>query len=189
MSYFAQRDVLPGVASLIFERWSPRKFEKTMIDDDQLARLIEAARWSPSCFNEQPWRFHTSSDATFDTFLDLLVEGNQGWARDAAVLGFVTTRLNFARNGNANDFAGFDAGAAWMSMTLQARHEGLYTHGMGGIRADAVAEYLNLDKAEEQVLMGFAIGKVADRGALTPEEQVAETPNTRKPLEEIWVTR
>lgn len=189
MSYFGNRDVLPGVTSLIFERWSPRKFTKTRIDAAQLARLIEAARWTPSCFNEQPWRFHTSNDATFAAYLDLLVEGNQGWAKDAAVLGFVSARKQFDRNGNPNDWAGFDAGAAWMAMTLQARHEGLYTHGMGGIRADAVAEYLGIDTEAEQVIMGFAIGKAADRGTLTEDEREAETPNGRKPLDAIWVSR
>jgi len=147
---------------------------------------MEAARWSPSCFNAQPWRFFTSTDNTFDEFLNLLVEGNQEWAKDTSVIGFLVGQRNFEHNGKANAFHSFDSGAAWMAMTLQARLEGLYTHGMGGIKADEVAEYLKLDAGESEVLMGFAIGKLADLTDLNDEQRANETPNERKTLSEVW---
>ena len=71
-------------------------------------------------------------------------------------------------------------------MTLQARLEGLYTHGMGGIKAAEAAEYLNLDTEQSEVLMGFTIGKLADLGSLDDEQRKNETPNSRKELSEIW---
>jgi nitroreductase len=183
---FDARDTSTGLDQLFIQRWSPRAFQKTKIDDSTMHRIMDAARWSPSCFNAQPWRFYTSTDHTFDDFLNLLVEGNQGWAKDTAVIGFVVAEKNFEHNGKTNDYSAFDSGAAWMSMTLQARMEGLYTHGMGGIKAAQAAEYLGIDTDNADVLMGFTIGKLADLSQLDEEQRENETPNSRKDLSEIW---
>lgn len=183
---FDARENPLGIDDSFIQRWSPRAFQKHDIDDVVLAKIIEAGRWSPSCFNAQPWRLYTCTDASFDDFLNLLVEGNQGWAKDVSTIGFMVAQLNFEHNGKANSFAQFDCGAAWMSMSLQARKEGLYTHGMGGIKADEAAKYLNLDADESQVVMGFTIGKLADLSSLDQEQQSAETPNGRKSLQEVW---
>ncbi len=189
MTDFSNREPTQGVDALFIERWSPRAFTKTEIPVATLTRIIDAARWSPSCFNDQPWRFYTSNADNFDDFLGLLVEGNQTWAANAGVLGFITARKHFAHNGEPNDFAPLDAGAAWLAMTLQARKLGLYTHGMGGIHSDAAAEYLAINTEQEQVLMGFAIGTAADTAQLSDEQRKQETPNGRRPLDEIWVKR
>lgn len=183
---FDARDNITGVDELFIQRWSPRAFQKTSIDDTTMQRIMDAARWSPSCFNAQPWRFYTSTAATFDDFLNLLVEGNQDWAKDNAVIGFLVAEKNFEHNGQPNAYSGFDSGAAWMAMTLQARMEGLYTHGMGGIKAAEAAEYLQLDLDKSEVLMGFTIGKLADLDGLDDEQRKNETPNSRKGLSEIW---
>lgn len=183
---FEARKNLTGIDDLFIQRWSPRAFQKTAIDEATLTRIMEAARWSPSCFNAQPWRFYTSTEATFDDFLNLLVEGNQGWAKDNAVIGFLVGEKNFEHNGKPNAYSSFDSGAAWMSMTLQARMEGYYTHGMGGIKAAEAAKYLKLDADQSEVLMGFTIGKLADLSALTDEQRANETPNSRKDLSEVW---
>ncbi|MFT4634478.1 MAG: nitroreductase [Arenicella sp.] len=183
---FDARDNSTGVDPLFIHRWSPRAFEKTTIDDSTMQRIMEAARWSPSCFNAQPWRFYTSTENTFDDFLNLLVEGNQGWAKNNAVIGFLVAEKNFEHNDKPNDYAALDSGAAWMSMTLQARIEGLYTHGMGGIKAAEAADYLNIDSVKADVLMGFTIGKLADLSQLDDEQRKNETPNSRKHLSEVW---
>lgn len=183
---FDARKNSTGIDDLFIQRWSPRAFQKTTIDDATLTRIMEAARWSPSCFNAQPWRFYTSTDNTFDEFLNLLVDANQVWAKDNAVIGFAVAEKNFEHNGKPNAYSGFDTGAAWMSLTLQARMEGLYTHGMGGIKAAEAAEYLGIDTDSSEVLMGFTIGKLADLSSLNAEQKAAETPNDRKPLVDIW---
>ncbi len=150
---------------------------------------MDAARWSPSCFNAQPWRFYTSTESTFNEFLALLVEANQVWAKDTSIIGFLVAQQHFEHNGKANAYAEFDSGAAWMAMSLQARLEGLYTHGMGGIKADEVAKYLALDTQKHKVLMGFTIGKLADLHTLDDEQRSKEVPNQRKELSEVWQTR
>ncbi len=183
---FSARENPMGVDDLFIQRWSPRAFEKTSIDDAVMQRIMDAARWSPSCFNAQPWRFYTSTESTFDDFLNLLVEGNQAWAKDNAVIGFVVGEKNFEHNGKPNAYSSFDSGAAWMALTLQARMDGYYTHGMGGIKAAEAAEYLKVDTNEYEVIMGFTIGKLADLSELDDEQRKNETPNSRKPLSEIW---
>jgi len=183
---FANRDALPGVDPLFVTRWSPRAFAKSPVDDATLARLVDAARWSPSCFNEQPWRFYTSTAETFSDYLDLLLEGNQMWACNASVIGFLAGKTRFSHNGKPNDAFALDCGAAWMALTLQARLEGLYTHGMAGIRYEAVQAYLGLDPDEERVLMGFAIGLMGDKQQLNAELQAREEPSGRRKLSEIW---
>lgn len=180
------RDALPGVAPLFVERWSPRAFAPAEIGEETLARLIEAARWAPSCYNEQPWRFYTSTRETFGDYLDLLLDLNQAWARHASVLGFVVGKTRFERNGKENSSSDLDCGAAWMSMALQAREEGLYAHGMAGIHHDEIARYLGLDSDSERVLMGFAIGRIGDPAQLDEDFREKEFPSLRKPLAEIW---
>lgn len=169
---------LAGLEPLIAARWSPRAYLDTSVTQDDLALVFEAARLSPSCYNEQPWRFYTSTDASYDNFLELLVEGNQAWAKSAPVIGFVVASRVFERNGKENFHAAFDTGSAWMAMSLQARALGLYTHGMGGIHFDRVYTALGLDPQVDQVICGFTIGHVDPAGA--------EELSSRKPREVIW---
>lgn len=183
---FDQRDPAPGVDPLFVERWSPRALRKADIPETDLRAIFDAARWSPSCYNEQPWRFVTSTPASFAVFLDLLVEANQAWARNAAVLGFLFADRKFARNGSANDLAVFDSGAAWMAMTLQARKLGLYTHGMAGIAWDRAHAALGMDPERYALCAGFAIGVLDRPDALPEPARAMEQPSPRRPLAEIW---
>lgn len=178
---FSLRDHQDGVNELFYQRWSPRAFKSSPVPQDSLKKIFDAARWAPSCYNEQPWLFVTATENSHETFVNLLLEGNQVWAKTAPVIGFVVASRHFKSNGKDNDFAPFDAGAAWMSMTLQARMLGLYTHGMGGIKFDEVYTTLNLDQSKYQVLCGFVLGEL-DRGDLVEPVQVS----SRKSLVETW---
>lgn len=181
---FSARDIGNDVDDTIAHRWSPRAFKKVPIAVQDINTLFEAARWAPSCFNAQPWRFYVSNDTSFDDYLSLLMEGNQVWARNASLIGFVVVRKTFEHNGKPNNYAEFDAGAAWMALSLQAREMGLYTHGMGGIHHQQVAEYLALDD-NHKVVCGFVIG-VADSPDVLPAEVAAkEKPTGRKPLSQV----
>ncbi len=183
---FSQRDPRAEVIDLIYQRWSPRAFKKTQIDQEILESVFDAARWAPSCFNEQPWIFLTSTQQTFDQFLDLLVEGNQSWAKNAALIGFVLANKQFDHNGKNNSWATFDAGAAWMAMSLQASSMGLYTHGMGGIKKENIYQQFDIDKDKLEVICGFALGEIDNPENLTDELRQREQPSSRKSLAEIW---
>jgi len=179
---FSLRDPEEGVNELFHQRWSPRTFKSMPIPKENLRMIFDAARWTPSCYNEQPWLFITSTEKTHHIFANLLLEGNQTWAKSAPVIGFVIANRHFQRNGKENGFFEFDSGAAWMSLTMQARKLGLYTHGMGGVKFDEVYTALNIDVNQKQVLCAFALGELEE--AENAEERVTASP--RKPLADIW---
>lgn len=177
-----------GVDPLFLRRWSPRSFRKEKISREVLDTLFEAARWSPSCFNEQPWLFLVSgNEEERELFLSLLVEKNQKWARSAPVLAFSFAKRRFSKNDKSNPTAPFDTGAAWMSLTLQARFLGLYTHGMAGIKKEEIYEKLQVPIEDYEVICGMAIGPMGSGEELPEEFHGMEKPNQRKPLDEVRV--
>jgi len=173
---------------LFVQRWSPRDFVKHNLEKETLKKIIDAARWSPSCVNEQPWRIYTASNESrnFETFVSLLTEGNQIWAKNASVIGFVISKLKFTKKDKKNRLSEFDCGAAWMSLTLQARLVGLYTHGMGGIHREEIEKYLNLNIENYRVVMGFAIGKLDVEKYSLSDQDGKNRPSSRFDLPEIW---
>ena len=151
-----------------------------------MASLFEAARWAPSCFNEQPWLFlYATTPEHRAVFLSCLVEFNQLWARNAPVLAFVLAKKSFAKNGEPNRWAAFDAGAAWMSLALQAHKSGLFTHAMAGFDEDKAYEVLQVPRDRYDILAAIAIGGYGDPESLSPAMRTSEAPNDRKPLAEV----
>lgn len=186
---FSLRNPLPGVLEQLSHRWSPRAFSKISMNTATLARIIDAARFSPSCFNAQPWRFYTSNDKNFNDYLALVNEANQLWAKNASVIGILVGKKFFEHNNQPNAYYAFDSGAAWMSMVLQAQHEGFHCHGMAGIQKEKIESFLNINTQTDEVLMAFAIGKIGSKEHLPENLQAKETPSARKPLDEIWLAK
>ncbi|MEZ5523496.1 MAG: nitroreductase family protein [Pseudomonadales bacterium] len=189
---FSDRNPEPITDKLFTERWSPRAFKPADIPEVALAAIFDAARWSPSCFNEQPWQFITARntpDSAFEQFLGLLVEANQQWAKNASLLGFIVAGKHFSRNGKINATASFDCGAAWMAMTLQANKFGLFTHGMAGIKYSEVYSALDINPETHQVICGFALGVLDAPDTLPDDLRAKEKPSPRKPLAAIWQER
>lgn len=173
---------------IFIHRWSPRAFDPTPIPKDVLMSIFEAARWSMSCYNDQPWLFMVAvEEEDLKLYRSLLVEWNQKWARKAPVLGFIFAKKRFDRNDKPNDWAQFDTGAAWMAMSLQARILGLYTHGMAGFDREGIYDALGVSKDDYTALAAFTIGRYGDPEKLPEDMKKTESPNARKPLSEILV--
>ncbi len=173
-------------------RWSPRAFDPTPLPEETVASLFEAARWAPSCNNEQPWLFVYGAKGgaapdEWETFLQILNERNGSWAKNAPVLAILFARRTFARNDKPNRWAGFDCGAAWVSLALQARSMGLYAHGMAGFHPDKAYELLNVPEDEYEAMAAIAVGAYGDREALPEPIREMDEPNDRKPLGEVAV--
>ncbi len=183
---FSIRNPGKNVDELFYKRWSPRSFKKEDIPEAIIRTILAAAHWSQSCFNEQPWRFLTSTKETFDKFLNLLVDRNQKWAKNSSILGFIIAKKHFSRNDKNNRWANFDTGAAWMGLALQARKLGLYTHGMAGIKRQEVYEEFGIDKEKYRVICAFALGIIDKPENLEKSFQKNEKPSSRKTLEEVW---
>jgi nitroreductase len=148
--------------------------------------LFEAARWSPSCFNEQPWHFvYAVSDTDRARFHSILNEKNRAWASKAPVLIIAFSRTWFRRNHKPNRWADFDNGSAWMALTLQANQLGLHCHAMGGFDTDLAHEVANVDPQEYKALCVIAVGRRADPDVLPEDLHERETPSNRNPLADM----
>lgn len=167
-------------------RWSPRALSGEPLPDGSLESLFEAARWAPSSYNGQPWRFvyATRDGAHWDDFLDLLVEFNQGWARHAGALIVVASRTTFEHNDKPARTHAFDTGAAWMSLALQASAQGLVAHAMQGFDYERAARVVELPEDHEVHCM-VAVGRPGEVEDLPDDLRERETPSDRKPVEEI----
>lgn len=176
------------IHELLSRRWSPYAFSDRPVSKEDLQSLFEAARWSASSYNEQPWRYILATKADPEEFARLLaclVEGNQAWAKNAPVIGIGCVSLNFARNGKPNAAAIHDLGLASGNLTFEATARGLYVHQMIGILPDEVRETYQVPEGV-QPYTGLAIGYAADPSTLPEnlrERDVA--PRPRKPLSEI----
>jgi nitroreductase len=178
-----------AIAPVFAERWSPRAFAATPITLDQLNVLFEAARWAPSAYNAQPWRFVYAlrDDAHWQALLELLLPFNQRWAAQASALVFVVSKTTFQAPGKeVAPFPShaFDTGAAWVSLALQARHEGLVTHAMGGFDRDRARDVLQLP-ADYELQAAVAIGYQGAAESLPDDLRSREQPSPRQPLSEL----
>jgi nitroreductase len=179
-----------AVDPLFLERWSPRAFADEPISDTDLMTVFEAARWAPSSYNSQPWRFIYAKrgSARWNSFVGLLNPFNQSWAKNAAALVFVVSNPMMRPPGADKDVPSrshsFDAGAAWGSLALQAARSGWQAHGMVGVDFDRAASELNVP-AEYRIEAAIAIGRPGDKSQLPEPLQAREQPSSRRPLAEL----
>jgi nitroreductase len=174
-----------AIEPLFLRRWSPRAMSGEPLNEEELLTLFEAARWAPSTFNEQEWRFLYARRDTphWPQFFDLLMEGNRAWCQRAAVLVVVLARKLFTHNGKPNPVHLFDAGAAWENLALQATTLGLVAHGMAGFDFEKARTSLRVPDHYAVAAM-FALGRLGNPADLPPELRERETPSTRRPVPE-----
>lgn len=176
------------IHSLLASRWSPYAWSDAPVAAEDLAALFEAARWAPSSYNEQPWRWilaRREDKAGFEKLLSTLVETNQAWAKHAPVLALGISVGRFKRNGKANKAAQHDLGAAAAHLSFEATARGLAVHQMIGIEAERARELYRIPE-EAEALTALAIG-VAGEAADLPDglRERDLAPRTRKPLTEL----
>lgn len=174
------------IDELFLRRWSPRAMSGEPLSEQELLTLFEAARWAPSTYNEQEWRFlyaRRESEA-WPLFFDLLVEGNQAWCDRAAVLVVVLSHKVFSRNGNPNPVHVFDSGAAFENLALQGARMELVVHGMMGFNKNKARAVLNVPDDFEVNAM-IALGRPGDLDDLPEAIRQREIPSGRKPVQEF----
>lgn len=179
----ANEEILPAMIA----RWSPRSFSSRQVSSGDLRKIFEAARWAPSSYNEQPWRFIVGlkGTETFEKIAATLGGFNQRWAPKAPVLILGVARTKFSHNGSPNAYAIHDLGAAAGFMTLQAAALGLATHQMAGFDHDAARRAFGIPE-EYELGSAMALGYRGDPSELPAELVAPETaPRTRNPLSEV----
>lgn len=176
------------IHALLADRWSPYAFADRPVPETDLRSVFEAARWAPSSYNEQPWRYivATQNDPEqFQRLLSCLVDGNQLWAKAAPVLALGVVSLRFALNAKDNRAAVHDLGLAAGNLLLEATARGLFVHQMIGILPDKARDIYGIPEGFE-AWTGLAIGYKADPANLPDllrERDLA--PRQRKPLREF----
>ena len=170
------------------DRWSPRAFSNRPVPPESLRSVLEAARWAPSAYNSQPWRFivavREQNQAQYDAAFACLNEWNQSWAGAAPVLLFVVAEIQF-ENGKDNLHAFYDAGQAISALTIQATTLGLFVHQMAAISHEDVTKTYALPDGFAPV-SGVAIGYPGDVEGLNADLKEKElAARERKPIAEI----
>ena len=172
---------------IIAHRWSPRAFSSKPVEQDKITALLEAARWSSSAFNEQPWRFIVGKeqDDSWKKILESLVEWNRNWAKTSPLLILNIAKLNFTHNNKPNDIALYDLGQAVSSMTLEAVHQDLFSHQMTGFDSKKAEELFNIPEGFKAVSV-TAFGYYGDPADI-PEDiaKMEKNERSRKDLNEI----
>lgn len=179
------------INDLIAKRWSPYAYSDRMVEPDDLRSLFEAARWAPSSYNEQPWRYIVATrdePEEFARLLSCLTERNQEWAQAAPVLAIGVVKKNFARDSKPNRHAGHDLGLASENLCLEATSRGILVHQMAGILPDRVRELYDLPE-DVEALTGIAIGYYGDPSTLSEARQRSDSKRRpRRPLAETVFT-
>ena len=182
----AQRTPDYPIEPIFLDRWSPRAMSGEPLDEAELMRLFEAARWAPSTYNEQEWRFLYARRDTphWPAFFALLMEANQVWCAKAAVLMVVLSHKVFTRDGKPNPVHTFDAGASFENLALQGATMGLVVHGMAGFDRGKARATLGVPEDYDVEAM-VAVGHPGDPAQLPSALQARETPSGRKPVREF----
>ncbi|MEQ8360638.1 MAG: nitroreductase family protein [Cytophagales bacterium] len=169
----------------IASRWSGRAFADKKLEKKTILQVLEAARWAPSSYNEQPWAFIVGLKGTknFELILESLSSGNSSWAKNAGALILTLAITELERNGKTNKFAQYDLGQSVAFLSLEAERLGLNVHQMGGFDADKAGESFQV-KNPFQVMSVLAIGFRGDPESLDEALKQRELSNqTRKRLE------
>jgi len=175
------------INDVLAERWSPRSYDASApLDEQKLTAALEAARWAPSAANSQPSRFVVArrGSGAFDTIVANLKGFNSVWATSAGALVVGVAEVTDV-DGKPRPWAKYDLGQALAHLSIQAHHDGLHVHQMGGFDAAALSEAFNIDARFEAVSVA-AIGVLASPDALPDalrEREVA--PRSRMPLSEL----
>jgi nitroreductase len=169
---------------LLQERWSPRAFAPTPISHAQIRSLLEAARWSASGGNGQPWSFVVAPQedrVAFDLLLRCLVEGNQVWARHAPLLILTVAQL-LREPGKPNSLALYDLGQAVAYLSIQATALGLQAHQMAGFSPDLACAAFAIPEDHAPVTV-IAVGTPGTPETLPENLRTRElAERTRKPI-------
>jgi nitroreductase len=181
------------INAMIANRWSPRAFDASKaVSHEQIIALLEAARWAPSCFGDEPWRFivwdKNTDAASWQLAFDCLAPSNQTWVKNVPVLMLVCADTLFGHNQKENRWGQYDTGAAAENLCLQASSIGLIAHQMGGFNADAAREAFKIPGQITPMAM-LAVGYEGDANDLPEELKTRElAARKRKPLGELFFT-
>src|SRR5680860_1156338 len=153
-----------NIHELFKKRWSPRAFSDKRIERDMLRQLFDAARWAPSSYNEQPWRFIAATKdqpKEYERLSRVMNEKNRAWATSAPLLCLTLAKNDFEKFDRPNKHALHDVGQAISYFTIEAMRHDIYVHQMAGILPDKAYELFHISEHYTPVTM-VAAGYIGD---------------------------
>ncbi len=186
---FAETSV--PINEIISKRWSPRAFDinKKVKENDVIA-ICEAARWAPSCINEQPWRFivwdYYKNPDSYNRALKCMSPSNQKWVKNAPIVIASFANNTFKSDNSENRWGQHDTGLATQNILLQAFALGLVAHPLGGFEMDILKSEFNIP--DNYTPMTFiAIGYQAEAEILDERNAKREyATRERMPLNQLF---
>ena len=177
------------IHQLLSKRWSGVAYDSSKnVSDADIRAVAEAARWAPSCFGDEPWRYlicnKNNNPEAWQKSFNCIAEGNQPWSQHAPVLIIACHDTLLSKNDKANNWGQYDTGAASISMCLQASELGLMTHQMAGFKPDQARESFNIPERYKPIAiisLGYQLPKHEIPEAFKQREM---TPRSRKPIEQ-----
>jgi len=169
------------------KRWSPRAFSDVSVEKNKLIALFEAARWSASGGNEQPWRFILGNrpDETWQKIFSILDKGNQVWNAIVPVLVLTCGKKIYSSDGSPSTYFQYDVGQSAAHLSLEAMHQGLHVHQMAGFSKEKAIELFGIP-SEFLPLTVIAIGYLGDPKILNTTLQARESEErSRKDLADL----
>jgi nitroreductase len=172
------------IHELLKSRWSPRSFSSRPIEPEKMFSLFEAARWSPSGGNLQPWVFIAVSQDDAENhrrFVAILNGRNAQWAKSAPLLVLAVAQRD-RQEGRPNDWAMYDLGQAVSNLTFQASALNLYLRQMGGFDREQARDVFEIPVGFDPVT-AIAIGYLGELDDLPEDLRARELEGrSRKPL-------
>jgi nitroreductase len=177
------------VHEIIATRRSPRSFnESATISNEDLTAILEAARWAPSAFNGQPWRFFVGKrgDEVFTQIMTSLGDFNKSWAKNASALILVAGKT-VRGDGSIHADYQFDCGLAVGQLVIETHHRGLIAHQMTGFDKAVAQEVLSIAPELLPVVV-IAVGtQDAPEKLAGPLLERELAPRERLPLSELVI--
>lgn len=168
------------ILELLKRRYSPRIFSDKEVSSKEMQQLFEAARWSASSNNWQPWRFifaHKGSDA-YTKIANCFGDFNQSWATNAPVLMLSAYKKNNP-DGKENFHAMHDLGMCLGNMAIQAEHMNIALHHMAGLNWKKATDVFNVSD-EYHITTGIAVGYYGGELSDLSDDLQEEEQATRK---------
>jgi nitroreductase len=167
-------------------RRAKRALSDKKIPHEIIQRLMTAATFAPSCFNNQSWRFLVvTDDEALKKIHDTLSKGNY-WVKKAPAVVVVATKLEFGcRLSDRRDYALFDCGLATENLMLQGFKEGLYAHAIAGFDPFKIKAAFHIPD-EYIVITLVVVGYPGDDASLSEKHKELEySPRNRRSESEV----
>lgn len=170
----------------IVVRRAKRALSEQEVPEDVVKRILTAATYAPSCFNNQPWRFVVINEAAaLEQARAALPDANY-WAQKSPLLILAITKPGLdCQLKDRREYALFDVGLATENLILQAVKEGLIAHPIAGFKPMKLKESFGIPE-EYIVVTVIVIGFPGDESHLNDKHlELEHSQRSRKPESEV----